>query len=108
MSQQPTSDNTGASGAASGPTKKEEAAMKMKAFGNKLQGFAKKAVDSTKKFVKETEEEIKMTESMGGLLTMAIGEFQAYIKQKADTTDKNKKTKEMADSFKFSFVHYNI
>ena len=81
--------------------KKNEAAEKMKALGGKLQAFAKKAADSTKNFVKETEEEIKMTESMTGLIAMATKEFQTHIKQKADTTDKNAKTKELFDSFQF-------
>ena len=104
MSQQATSDNRGADHeATSRPTKKEEAAMRMKAFKNKLQGFAKKTVDSTKKFVKETQDEITVKESIGGFLSTAIGGFQGYIKQKADTTDKNKNTKEIDDSIKFSF-----
>ena len=67
--------------ASAAPSKKDEAAAKMKAFGGKIQGLAKKAADSTKNFVKETEEEIKMTKSMGGLISMAIKEFQTYIKQ---------------------------
>ena len=104
MSQQATSDSSGADHeATSSPTKKEEAAMRMKAFRNKLQGFAKKTVDSTQKFVKETKEEITVKESIGGFLSPAVGGFQAYIKQKADTTDKNKNTKDIDDSIKFSF-----